>query len=268
MIDTMHPTLAEAFKAHMVYGGDTPAVFTLAQSYRYHRQNGMTPAGALAAAKSDVDAKRTRYGHHSARWQALGAPFQNGSLRWAESPESLGFIDRNYCDEVERGIDHRGWFLNTENCGEKARGEVFTLPHRRGFVAGVADPYNKGPAALDVTTIFDDADDAARYADRLAETYAENERDYNEASNAWFRACESIPDEIKTCRRKVLAFLKEVRGIKRSLCGNPEIIATIRDAIERSLAVIAELRAERDNLESCYNRAKGWRDNLPDAATA
>lgn len=257
-------TLAQAFKAQGVYG-ETPHAIRFVRSYRYWRQHGADPLKAHILAQTDVNAGRERY-PHSPKHDVLGAPWKSGSstLRWAESPEQVGLVTRRFCDEVERGIDHTGWFLDNDGCGDKARGEVFTLPHRRGYIAGVADPCNDGPACLDLTTIFDTDDErgAAYHADSLAEVYAENERDYRAASNAWFRWSEELPERIKEIRREALALFKEIRAIRPSLCGNENIIAILREKVESAVERIAKLRRKRDKLESEYGNEKGWRDNI------
>lgn len=84
-----------------------------------------------------------------------------------------------WCDHVEglgRSIDHTGWFTDEHGDGEKIRGVVFRLPHGRGFMAGWS--MGEGMAtSLDAGTYGSEID-AAFAADGMAETAAENEREY------------------------------------------------------------------------------------------
>lgn len=82
-----------------------------------------------------------------------------------------------YADEVSgSGIRHSGWFTD-DTCSDTIRGIVLRLPRGRGFLAGWT--MGEGMASsVDYSPIFDDEADAARCADSMAESAAENEREY------------------------------------------------------------------------------------------
>ena len=69
-------------------------------------------------------------------------------------------------------LDHNGWYTDPDGCGDTIKGIVARLPHGR-FLAGWSMGKNMASAVDD--TLYDDAKDAARAADQLAERIAEDE---------------------------------------------------------------------------------------------
>lgn len=123
----------------------------------------------------------------SASWG--GAPFEG--MRWHESPD-VPFRFVGLARNLIR-LRHTGWYMDPDGWGELARGVVYRLPHGRGYLAGIADPYQsdddgRGPALLECgrsgyilrRDVYDTAEDAARMADELARLYAERECEYQE----------------------------------------------------------------------------------------
>ena len=95
------------------------------------------------------------------------APF---ALRW------------QYCDEVAgTRIRHTGWWTDDYQ-EEKIRGLVFRLPHNRGFLAGWT--MGEGMASAVEGDIYETEVEAARAADDLAESIAEDERESREEQEA------------------------------------------------------------------------------------
>lgn len=71
-----------------------------------------------------------------------------------------------------------GYFVDNY-CGDTLQPIILRLPHSRGFLAG----WTMGAgmiSTLDASTIWDDVEDAAREAHRMAERDAEAEREYRE----------------------------------------------------------------------------------------
>lgn len=193
-----------------------------------------------------------------------GADFELFSTRvfWCERPDAylrrVGFADEVAKREgFSRSIDHKGWFLDSDFQDEVARGVVFQLPAKDGktrFMYGVADPHNDRPAIL-AHEVAGDIRDAAIWADQLAERYAEDERDYREASNARMRH-DSIADDIQHERRVALRLLMTRRAGTTPLGGDNLCAMVARDARE----AIAKLRREREELAERYGDSAGWRD--------
>jgi protein-L-isoaspartate O-methyltransferase len=89
---------------------------------------------------------------------------------------NLPYIDRAM-------VDHNGWYVDNYQ-DETVCGRVYQLPARGGkwqYVPAISDPWNDG-AILDFHSVTDDIKDAIRWADSMAETYAEDEREYQVVS--------------------------------------------------------------------------------------
>lgn len=115
-----------------------------------------------------------------------GTPFKiTGTrtfARWHESPSSVfRFVGKAH--DIIR-LRHTGWFLDQEFQEETTHGLVFMLSHNRFLAAGSDGVSGNDDAAYFETdeagnpVIYDDKEDAARNADRLAELYAEAESEY------------------------------------------------------------------------------------------
>jgi hypothetical protein len=189
----------------------------------------------------------------------IGAPFQCASepCRWVEKPADCGFRFVGFADDVAaRSVRHTGWFVGDE-CGEKARGVVFQLPARNGspvFVAAIADPYNDGPAIVAFTHTTDDATTAAIWADQLAESYADKERDYQRVTSARFRFDE-LADQIAFIRKTALALIRE---IKQSRTMGPAVCAALRNAVVQQVEIIRAMRAERADIAHAFASHDAW----------
>lgn len=85
------------------------------------------------------------------------------------------FTRWQWADDVDTSIRHTGWFCDEYGDGDKIRGIVVLLPHGR-FMAGWS--MGKGMASTIEPDIFDDAVEAARAADSIAENAADREREY------------------------------------------------------------------------------------------
>lgn len=171
----------------------------------------------------------------------MNQPFKVGAFlcAWHENPP---FRRVGYADQIARSIRHNGWYCSEDDVtGERARGVVYRLNHARGFVAGMEDPCNGGPAAvLEMNCIYDDETDAALAADRLAERYAEDQRDEN---NAWQAGLQAGSLETKARERNVavLQICKERRALLATLARlERDAAKLIRDK--------CDLRRQRDRI--------------------
>lgn len=191
-----------------------------------------------------------------------GAPFTLGAgygpkLRWIEHPAGFGLRFVGYADELNRSIRHTGWFLEDDAdwSGETARGAVYRVASKHGkprFFAGLYTSTDTEGAtvALEMETI-DDESEAALRADRLAEMYAETERDYHRAGNAGFQFAE-LGEAIAGYRATARSLIREMKAArKRTLTGWPAICGALR-------ARLAELR--HDSHKAWEERAELQRD--------
>lgn len=163
--------------------------------------------------------------------------------RWHECPESFARF-RGLAHKLAR-IDHTGWYTSEDGVGsDLARGVVYLLPHGR-FTAGVADPFNSdkdghGPCIFDVDergnlTLYDDEQEAARAADRLAELYAESEREHDARFQRERQLEEQRDDarrELESKRDDVRALLAEIRESRLS----PGLCERLREQFKRERA--------------------------------
>lgn len=196
-------------------------------------------------------------------------------LAYVEKPEAFGlrFVGRVTHESYggrdtwdTRGLC--GW--HTDPYGDVSRdgtglcfGVVYQLPARDGcarFVAGYGFGGPDGGLCLDLGNVYtsesarglncsyegaqghDDARDAARAADSMAERAAEQEREYQAAWQCG-RAYDDARQEALEARTAALALLKERRAAMARAAGNlPAICAAIRDSVAGHVATIADAR--------------------------
>lgn len=158
---------------------------------------------------------------------------RNGEkCRWMESNETECMRFVGYSDEIVKSIDHNGWY-----CGdyqdEVMRGVVYQLPARNGseqYLHGYADPCNEGAAFLCVT-LTDNKEEAARWADSMAENAAEEAREYDAKERAELDISES-KEEIARLRKATIALIAEAKGHKFA----PAICDAIKSQVRKMLA--------------------------------
>ncbi|WP_315741037.1 hypothetical protein [Bradyrhizobium sp. SZCCHNR1093] len=190
----------------------------------------------------------------------IGAPFKVGGdmCRWVECPEQYGLRIVGFADNIApRSVGHTGWFLDDEGMGEKARGVVFRLPSRNGrtlLVAGIADPYNNGPAIVSFEST-DDETTAAIWADHLADCYASAERDYQRVTGARARYDE-LADHISGERKQCLALIAELKPRMRSF--GPATCKALRGAVADLLESIGQARQERADISDAFDSHPAW----------
>lgn len=248
-----------------------------AQNYRYWRKKGIPAHEAITRAKADVENRTRRYA--STLYTGYGPRFESGSekhLRWIENPAECGLRRVGFADEHCEYIDHRGWYTDDDGMnGEVYRGSVYLLPGRNGapvFVYGYDDPCNPGACLLSFDVVYGEAgyfsayeynnpefSDAARYADSMAESFAERERDYQRAWRAG-RDFEEKGDEIGELRREALAIIRDLKSAGRFATSGdfPAACETLRNRVSEIRERIAELREEREELESWYGDCEGF----------
>lgn len=274
-------TIVSEFAATLGYtnNGDSDG-FIAARSYRYWRARGFTAAKALERARDDREA----------RYPAGVAinPRNDKRQAWVERPADVGLRFVGWSDNLAvRAVDHTGWFLSDDGCGDVARGCVFQLPGRKGqarFVAAYRQGSNdragwsdmsgvEGSALVAFDEVFaESASDsyvadypavreAALRADRMAEIVAERERDYQAVWQKGNEAREAI-DDARTFRANAVRLLGEVRG--KLATDMPETCKTIRRTIARHLESAREEYAKAQRLFAEY----GHEDAFTDAADA
>jgi hypothetical protein len=180
--------------------------------------------------------------------------------RWVENV-SRGVRLIGFADEIaQKGIRHNGWYTDEDGAnGELCRGIVYQLPARDGetlYVYGYADPNSEDCALLNFEPETDKMD-AARAADRFAEIFAEEAREYNTAWQAG-RRCDEIAEEVAATRKEALTIAEEMRAAKRAKLDAPTICATLRGEIMSLYRRIQKARKERDELIDAYGSRPGF----------
>lgn len=203
---------------------------------------------------------------------SVGAAFEAGgdSLRWFESTRDSGLRFIAWADEL-LGLRHTGWHCRDDGDGETLRGGVWQLPGRKGrarVVYGYAEfegrgEMNPGSAAICVSDILesgpDDSDyteaarEAARAADSLAQSRAEESRDYDSVWQKGREAAERDAEGVAV-RRELLPLLAELRPLRKSphtpLSPVGQVCKALRARVESLLETISESREARDKLWS------------------
>ena len=271
-----------------MYAGDEAA-----RAYRYHRQQSDwikgAPAGDIrpnvygysasrSAAKSlelarvDLIAGTLRY--PAELGSGFGGTFGEG-LRWVERPGFVCFAD----ELVGRGIEHTGWYTDTDGDNALLRGAVYQLPSRDGrsqyvpaYRAGFYShghrqwqDENSDSAVFAFGDIcqgetggeeYRDPDhygafrDAAIRADRIAEIAAESDRQYNDAwqvARQWEDLAETAADE-RQAVRQLIRDMRQARGADVA----PSICSALRAAVRRHLDAYAAALTERAEIAESF----------------
>lgn len=182
-----------------------------------------------------------------------------------------GFVHVGYADKI-LDLRHTGWLTDPDGYAMKSgegtyRGQVWKLPTRKRtkvYLAGFVD-VGTGYAMLcangNALELFDDEDEAARAADRLAERLADTEREYQrgwrEASDLQGEVYE-LESAVKTERAKAKAVAKALRdqqqvgALANSVCNIlREKFNAARECFSDALAKLIEKRAEFNEHPRC-----------------
>lgn len=245
-----------------------------ARAYLWNRRARLMPAAAALAAALPV-ALRSHNDRRARLWYgsaggAAGARFSHAGdvLRWIENTEAVGLRFVGWTDDVG-GLRHTGWRCDDEG-RETLRGGVWQMPGKAGaarLLYGYAEfegrgEMNPGSAALCVSDVVsvpvrgefgnldetEGARDAARWADRLAESTANDRRDYNAAYQAGREAAEADAAAI-AARAELMPLLGELRALRRApvVGETPNACRALRRAVDSLLETISEKRAERES---------------------
>lgn len=152
-------------------------------------------------------------------------------------------------------IDHRGWYEDSKQDGLIV-GKVLRLTSIKGEGRYIAATYgtNYESVTLYLNCIFDEASEAAKYADKMAELEAEVARE----TDAQYQAEQEIADnesEISDTRIACLQAIKEYKKlIKLSIACEqfPALKQIVFDTINNSKHTIEKLRKRIKNLQNNY----------------
>lgn len=189
------------------------------------------------------------YGNPPTRYQGpedSNKPNSREVDRWHYCKEAgHGFRHVGYADEVCRHIKHTGWFTDNFQ-GERMRGIVAQIPAKDGtprYVAG-CEHSDWDCHTIDLDTFYDDKEDAAKAADSMAESMAEQcrEDEYRESVKA---------REVDN-RQAIRESLAEYAQIRASLGQTRDKTArrVLRERLESEKANRDKLRREIEKLDT------------------
>lgn len=188
--------------------------------------------------------------HYSPEWTPEGQKYAYRPERYRcienVSPDLRRVGDS---DEIVR-LRHTGWYMDNYQ-DETVHGAVYQLPARDGkpqYVPAYDDPYNPNYAVLDFHSITDDKEDAARWADSMAEHCAEEAREYQAKDEAENRINE-IAEEIQMLYSDFRDKSRQIRANCDALKGIPVVRELIRNEWQRTKEQIHKLRKERERVE-------------------
>lgn len=252
------------YKASRSYGLSGPVgagkalAYARAMAKRYAEDVESLPYGKERTDKHD------RLWPRYAKQIAYNPKSADSGLRWIENV-SAGLRVKPAHDVAR--LSHTGWYVDTFE-SEAQHGVVVQLPARGGkpcFYPGVSDPYNDDCARVDFSGAYDDAEECARAADRMAEHDAEEQRQYCEADQLGRRyAC--IMEEAREARKNALQLISAFKADRaEGKTARPTVCAAIRDQIdshilewsrgkEKAVKLVDDLYFSPDS------HVKEWRD--------
>lgn len=162
--------------------------------------------------------------------------------RWAETPDDWSEL-KGRSDEIAESINHHGWYL--DDCFDGvAFGIVRKVRTKMGlrYIAAVTDTcngdkYGNGPCAVEVhedgsPLWYDCEPEAARFANTIAERYAEKEREYQEG----WRARNDAEEKADEARKEIAGLRTKARslvaGIRQSTLA-PSLCTHLREELQR-----------------------------------
>lgn len=229
----------------------------------YHSSNvalSQLPARFLSGPKSQVldtyiKAKYSKHGYKLNRAILYGPEFpasdsrhNSDYYRWIENiSNGLRFVGTAHT--LVR-LNHKGWYIDNFQ-DQTVHGEVYQLPARNGeplYMPAVNDPNNDNCACIDFRSITSDKEDAARWADSMAEQWAEREREYQAKESARMRL-EDIEQEIKDKYAEFRGISRAIRANCDKLQGVTVVRELVKDKWEHTKSAIRKLRLEQKRIQ-------------------
>lgn len=246
--------------------------------YATCRTNGMTASRALEFARArakryaeeieQLPFGRERSALHKSlwpkarRWVYFNPQSKNGH-RWIENA-SAGLRVKAAHDVIILG--HTGWYVR--EFGETVHGAVIQLPARNGkprYYPAVSDAWNDDCYWADMRRLYDEESDCARNADIMAESYAEEQREYSEADQMG-QSYAGMMEEAAEARKAALELIRDFKAEQaEGKSARPSICAAIRQSIKSEVHTWQSNKAQAFKLVaglyySPDSRAERWRE--------
>ena len=219
---------------------------------------GCTRRPVSAAVRAYLDKKKRMPQYANAivfnpEWKPDASARSRERYRWVEYPErGLRLVGKSHEVTGRRGNYHTGWYVDSFQ-SETTCGVVYQLPARNGaprYVPGNTDPCSDA-AVLDFHSITDDKEECARWADSMAERYAEESRDAERADRAEQRIAE-IAEEIESAYerfREITRELKTNAPARAVLASAPKLAELVRRERADVRREVRKLRTERERIQ-------------------
>lgn len=170
-------------------------------------------------------------------------------------------------DELVR-LNHKGWYVDS-NYDETTKGIVVQLPARDGkpvYLHGCTDPWNANMALIAWRECewTEDKEEAARWADSVAESYAEMLRE-DHAKEEAKHEIEQARERIEEIRITTRLLTREIKDVKRLNPKTKQAVSPFTPAICDALKIrIRHLRSESHEL---WERITKLEDNYWEAVS-
>lgn len=214
------------------------------------------PHELSAAVQAYLDRAKRKYPHCIAyNPEHVPEKPHDNRYRWVEYPKDGMRFTGKVHDIARREdwrMDHTGYYVDSFQ-DETTCGLVFQLPARSGecmYVPAIQDPWTDG-ALCDFHSIAADLREAVRDADRMAERYADECREYYAKDAAETRIAE-IKQEIADTYAELKALCREVRANCDKLASMELVKQTIRQHARTARRKVAKLRREQHKLEANF----------------
>lgn len=168
--------------------------------------------------------------------------------RWVENAsKGLRYVGKS--SEIIK-LRHTGWYVDNFQ-DETVHGKVFQLPARNGspqYIPAVNDPCNDDAYVMDFHSVTDDKEDAARWADHMAERYAEDARIDQAKQDAEIRL-EEIETEITDIYQDFRRIAKELRANCDAVKGIAVVRELVKEKWQATKEHIRKLKREQKRIE-------------------
>lgn len=195
-----------------------------------------------------ITEKYSQYGYRRVRSIEYNPESKDNRYRWVENV-TRGLRKVGDSDDII-SLNHTGWYTDNYH-DETVHGEVYQLPARHGspqYVPAVNDPDNRDCACVDFRSVTDDKEQCARDADRMAETWAEESREYQAKEDAENRIAE-ITQEMKDVYAEFRRISRGIRANCEQVQGVQVVKDLVREKWQNTKRTIHKLRTERSKIQ-------------------
>jgi len=175
------------------------------------------------------------------------------SERWIDASD-ISFREVGKSHTILRRMNHTGWFLDPW-CDRVTCGVVWQLTGKKKenrYLSSCCDGidrhgYDNDYFLFDVRNVYDTEEEAARYADQIAESYAERSKEDYVKEYAHDKILDT-QDEISNLKAVIKEICLDIRNIKRNIPKNIyfSVISDMKNKV-KSLKEMKKLIKDLEN---------------------